>query len=71
MHKIRNFTLESRILSAALVDKLLSLCARLMLALEFEAELATLEPLLLAELTMLALLLLALAPLTPLVLAQL
>jgi len=42
-----------------------------MLALEFEAELATLEPLLLAELTMLALLLLTLAPLTPLVLAQL
>jgi hypothetical protein len=44
-----------------------------MLALEFEAEFPTLEPLLLAELTMLALLLLALAlaPLTPLVLAQL
>lgn len=71
IHIIRNFTFESRILSAALVDKLLSLCARLMLALEFEVELATLEPLLLAELTMLALLLLALAPLTPLVLAQL
>ncbi|KAF2975859.1 hypothetical protein EK904_008916, partial [Melospiza melodia maxima] len=50
----------------ALVDRLLSLCARLMLALELEAELATLEPLLLAELTMLALLLLPLAPLTPL-----
>jgi len=44
-----------------------------MLALEFEAEFPTLDPLLLAELTMLALLLLALAlaPLTPLVLAQL
>lgn len=68
---IRCFTFESRIRSAALADKLLSLCARLMLALEFEAEFPTLDPLLLAELTMLALLLLALAPLTPLVLAQL
>lgn len=70
---IRRFTFESRIRSAALADRLLSLCARLMLALEFEAEFPTLDPLLLAELTMLALLLLALAlaPLTPLVLAQL
>lgn len=42
-----------------------------MLALEFEPELPMLEPLLLAELTMLALLLLALAPLTPLALPQL
>lgn len=63
--------MESRIRSAALAERLLSLCARLMLALEFEAEFPTLDPLLLAELTMLALLLLALAPLTPLVLAQL
>ena len=43
-----------------------------MLVLEFEPELPTLEPVLLAELTMLALLLaLALMPLTPLALPQL
>lgn len=62
---------ESRILSAALADRLLSLWVRLMLALELEAEWPPLEPVLLAVLTILALLLLTLAPLTPLVLAVL